>query len=51
MYRYANQLSPDDLYVVTAWTFLEMVKAGITAVGEFHYVHHQKDGAAYTPTN
>ena len=49
MYQYANQLSPDDLYVVTAWTFLEMVKAGITAVGEFHYVHHQKDGAAYTP--
>ena len=51
MYRYANQLSPDDLYTVTAWTFLEMVKAGITAVGEFHYVHHQKDGAAYTPTS
>ena len=51
MYRFANQLSPEDLYIVTAWTFLEMVKSGITAVGEFHYVHHQRDGSAYAPTS
>ena len=32
-------------------TFLEMVEAGITCVGEFHYLHHQPDGTPYDDPN
>src|SRR5438105_11979895 len=39
MYAAAELLSPDDLYVVSKMCFLEMARAGVTAVGEFHYLH------------
>jgi formimidoylglutamate deiminase len=47
MYRAASQLSPEQVESVAEWTFLEMLKAGVTAVGEFHYLHHQPDGTPY----
>ncbi|MEW5738521.1 MAG: formimidoylglutamate deiminase [Myxococcota bacterium] len=47
MYAAATTLSPDDLYVVSRQAFLEMALAGITTVGEFHYLHHQSDGTPY----
>jgi formimidoylglutamate deiminase len=47
MYRYANGLSPDQFMSVTAWVFVQMLKAGFTSVAEFHYVHHQPGGASY----
>ena len=47
MYQTANRLSPSNIEAVAEWTFLEMLKAGITAVGEFHYLHHQRDGVPY----
>jgi formimidoylglutamate deiminase len=31
--------------------FLEMALTGITAVGEFHYIHHQRDGSTYSDPN
>ena len=30
-----------------AASVLEMARAGITTVGEFHYLHYQSDGGAY----
>lgn len=47
MYRAALLLSPEQLEAVSAFCFLEMLKAGYTTVGEFHYVHNDRSGAAY----
>jgi len=47
MYRAALLLDPDDLYLASRQCFLEMALAGITSVGEFHYLHHQPDGRPY----
>lgn len=47
MYRVANALDPDELEAVSRLAFLEMALAGITEVGEFHYVHRAPDGSAY----
>ncbi len=44
MYDAAQRLSPDDVRALTAWAFLEMLEAGYTAVGEFHYLHHDAAG-------
>ena len=51
MYRAASFLSPEELYDVARATFLEMAAAGITAVGEFHYLHRDTDGKAYADGN
>jgi formimidoylglutamate deiminase len=47
MYGFALKLSPDDLEAVAAQAYVEMVKAGFSAVGEFQYLHHQPDGSPY----
>ncbi len=47
MYRFLARLRPEDLNAVAAQLYCEMLEAGFTAVGEFHYVHRQTDGAAY----
>jgi formimidoylglutamate deiminase len=51
MYHAANSLSPEDIFVVARMAFLEMLSSGITAVGEFHYLHHTSDGAFYENPN
>jgi len=51
MYEAANSLTPSRLYDVTKACFREMLRAGITCVGEFHYVHHDVDGAPYDDAN
>jgi formimidoylglutamate deiminase len=51
MYGEAGSLCPDTLHAVTRACFDEMVSAGITCVGEFHYVHHQSDGTPYDDPN
>lgn len=47
MYELANRLGPDDLYAISHFAFVELALSGVTAVGEFHYVHHQPDGTPY----
>ncbi|WP_133649231.1 formimidoylglutamate deiminase [Paraburkholderia flava] len=47
MYRFAAKISPDGLAAIAQWLYIEMLKAGYTSVCEFHYVHHQADGASY----
>lgn len=51
MYRAAERLDPDRYHRLARATFAEMAVAGITAVGEFHYVHHQPDGRPYADPN
>jgi formimidoylglutamate deiminase len=51
MYIAANQLNPDNLYEVALRTYREMLQAGYTSVGEFHYIHHQPDGRSYANPN
>jgi len=47
MYRFVGRLGPEDVDAVAAFLYLEMLEAGYTSVGEFHYVHHQPDGRPY----
>jgi formimidoylglutamate deiminase len=47
MYGFALRLLPEDLEAVAAQAYVEMLKAGYSCVGEFHYLHHQPDGQAY----
>ena len=47
MYQAALSLNPDQLERVARLLYLEMVEAGITTVGEFHYQHHQPNGKPY----
>jgi formimidoylglutamate deiminase len=47
MYQAALRLSPVDVEAISQAVFVEMVKSGITRVGEFHYLHHQSDGTLY----
>jgi len=51
MYRAANTLDPDAFEAATRACFAEMLASGITCVGEFHYVHHGPNGAAYDEPN
>jgi len=51
MYAEAQKLNPDLLYVHALSTYREMLAAGYTSVGEFHYVHHQSNGQPYDDPN
>jgi formimidoylglutamate deiminase len=51
MYRAAARFSPEQLYIVARMAFMEMTLAGITTVGEFHYVHRDRDGSPYQNPN
>jgi formiminoglutamate deiminase len=51
MYAVAATLDPDSYYALARATYREMAAAGITAVGEFHYLHHQPDGTPYDDPN
>src|SRR5260370_19230744 len=51
MYSAATRLTPEDIYDASRLAFLEMVLDGITAVGEFHYLHHSPDGTPYDDPN
>ncbi len=51
MYYAASQLSPQQVYDVARMAFLEMVLAGTTTVGEFHYLHNAPGGSAYDDPN
>ena len=48
MYRFLDRLSPDDVQAITAFAYMQMLEAGFTTVGEFHYLHHDIDGRPYT---
>ena len=47
MYRFLGRLTPDDVEAIAAFAYMEMLEAGFTTVGEFHYLHHDPDGRPY----
>ncbi|HEY3479206.1 MAG TPA: formimidoylglutamate deiminase [Streptomyces sp.] len=51
MYGVAHQLTPDTYFDLARAVYAEMALAGITAVGEFHYLHHQPGGQPYDNPN
>ncbi len=51
MYAAAGSLDPGRIGDVARRCFTQMREAGYTAVGEFHYVHHQPDGTPYDRPN
>ncbi|MFD5072085.1 formimidoylglutamate deiminase [Streptomyces sp. NPDC058369] len=51
MYQVASRLTPDTYYALARAVYAEMALAGITAVGEFHYLHHGPGGTPYDNPN
>jgi hypothetical protein len=51
MYQAAAMLTPESYERLATAVFVEMAMAGITSVGEFHYLHHEADGAPYQDAN
>ncbi len=47
MYRFVGRLTPEQVEAIAAQLYVEMLEAGYTAVGEFHYLHHGPDGRPY----
>lgn len=47
MYRFALAMTPDDVAAVATLLYVEMLEQGFTRVGEFHYLHHDRDGSHY----
>ncbi|MFF8999124.1 formimidoylglutamate deiminase [Streptomyces achromogenes] len=51
MYSVADRLTPDSYHALARAVYAEMALAGITCVGEFHYVHHAPGGTRYADPN
>ncbi|HTW18031.1 MAG TPA: formimidoylglutamate deiminase [Nocardioides sp.] len=51
MYDVAGRLDPDSYLRLARAVYREMAAAGITTVGEFHYLHHQPGGTPYDDPN
>jgi formiminoglutamate deiminase len=51
MYNVAAQLDPDSYLRLARATYAEMALAGISCVGEFHYLHHGENGTPYDDPN
>src|SRR5690348_13234782 len=51
MYGVAGRIDPDTYYELGRATYADMVAAGITAVGEFHYLHHRAVGGRFDDPN
>ncbi|WSP71640.1 formimidoylglutamate deiminase [Streptomyces sp. NBC_01236] len=51
MYSFADRLTPQTYHALARAVYAEMALAGVTAVGEFHYVHHAPGGTPYADPN
>ncbi|MFF3000395.1 formimidoylglutamate deiminase [Streptomyces sp. NPDC057950] len=51
MYSVADRLTPDTYHALARAVYAEMALAGVTAVGEFHYLHHAPGGTPYADPN
>ncbi len=47
MYAFLARITPEQVQAIAAQLYVEMLKGGYTAVGEFHYLHHAADGSPY----
>jgi formiminoglutamate deiminase len=51
MYDVAARLDPDTYLNLARATYAEMALSGVSAVGEFHYLHHAPRGVKYADPN
>jgi formiminoglutamate deiminase len=51
MYAVAGRLDPESYFALARALFAEMALSGVTTVGEFHYLHHQRGGKRYEDSN
>ncbi|MGW2616395.1 formimidoylglutamate deiminase [Streptomyces sp. NPDC001500] len=51
MYAVADKLTPETYHALARAVYAEMALAGVTSVGEFHYVHHAPGGVRYADPN
>jgi formimidoylglutamate deiminase len=47
MYKFALSITPQQVEAVASQLYMEMLEAGFSRVGEFHYLHHDRDGSHY----
>jgi len=47
MYRFLERIEPDELQAIAAYAYADMLEAGFTSVGEFHYLHRTPSGGLY----
>src|SRR3982750_3800457 len=47
MYLLVTRITPEDLEAIATYLYVEMLEHGYTAVGEFHYLHHDRDGKPF----
>jgi formiminoglutamate deiminase len=47
MYQFVERANPEDVEAISAQAFAEMLEAGFTRVGEFHYLHHDRRGVPF----
>ena len=47
MYAFVERIDPEQARDIAAQAYVEMLRAGYTTVGEFHYLHHRPDGSPY----
>ncbi|HSR84804.1 MAG TPA: formimidoylglutamate deiminase [Streptosporangiaceae bacterium] len=51
MYQVADRLDPDSYLALATAVYAEMALAGVSSVGEFHYLHHGRGGTPYADAN
>ncbi|MGY5118287.1 formimidoylglutamate deiminase [Streptomyces sp. 900105755] len=51
MYSFADRLTPETYHALARAVYAEMALAGVSCVGEFHYVHHAPGGTPYADPN
>ncbi len=47
MYAIATRITPEDLWVIAACLYIDLLKGGYTTVVEFHYLHGPPEGGTY----
>jgi formimidoylglutamate deiminase len=47
MYQFVARIDPDEVQAIAALAYAEMLEAGFTHVGEFHYLHHDRGGVPF----
>ena len=51
MYEFLERITPEEMHRIGRRLYAQMLAAGYTTVGEFHYLHHQPDGTPYGNVN
>lgn len=47
MYRFVDRVGPEEIEAIAALAYMEMLETGFTRVGEFHYLHHDRNGRPF----